>query len=109
LGRKTRRYQTWKDYKDFQKFCGETVQADGISYLISEEVRSVADIPLKEIKALAEYLYEDEANDYERTFLAPEFNLSAEALEESALSGESSDHIFVSVVKVMNWLKEAGA
>lgn len=67
------------------------------------------DIPLADIKALAEYLWEDEANDYETTFPTGESNLSVEALEELALSGESSDHIFVSVVKVMNWLREVGA
>jgi hypothetical protein len=60
---------------------------------------------LAEIQKLVDYLYEDEANDYEQTFPTTETNLSTEALEELALSGESSDHIFVSVAKVSRYLK----
>ena len=63
---------------------------------------------LKEIQKIVDYLYEAEADDFEEVYFTDETNVSQERLEEEALKYNSLDfhHIFCSVVRLKNYLKE---
>lgn len=66
---------------------------------------------LKDLQELVDYLYEEEATDFEE-FMTEETNASPAVLEEMALApvdGPRRQHIFRVIVRVKRWLKELGS
>ena len=60
---------------------------------------------IEAIKDVVDYLYEDEANDYEQNNFR-ETNLDSSVLEASAINDPEGIHIFCSVVKLKKFLEE---
>ena len=63
----------------------------------------MSDDIVRQLNKIVEYLEQDEKRNFEESFLDEEFN--EETFNMKQLSKEQKNHIFVSVLKVKQWLK----